>query len=68
MAPRYAASGTLNPVLLDRAVWPLAMTLEGDRGMGPFIHAEPDRVLTVEVAGDNPDVDTPADLARLAGR
>ena len=58
----------MNPVLLDRAVWPLALALEGDRGMGPFIHAAPDRTLVVPVDGDNPDVDTPADLARLEGR
>jgi molybdenum cofactor cytidylyltransferase len=68
VVPHYAASGTLNPVLLDRGVWPLAMALEGDRGMGPFIHAEPARLLIVPVEGDNPDVDTPADLERLAGR
>jgi CTP:molybdopterin cytidylyltransferase MocA len=64
--PRYTGSGTLNPVLLAPAVWPLAMALSGDRGMGPLIHGSPELVTEVPVDGDNPDVDTPADLARLA--
>ena len=67
VVPRYAQSGTLNPVLLARAAWPVAMALDGDRGMGPLIHASPDLLTDVPVAGDNPDVDTPADLERLAG-
>jgi molybdenum cofactor cytidylyltransferase len=66
VAPRYRDSGTLNPVLLARAAWPLAATLEGDRGMGPLIHASPDLVTRVDVEGDNPDIDTPDDLTRLA--
>jgi CTP:molybdopterin cytidylyltransferase MocA len=65
VVPRYSASGTLNPVLLARAAWPLAMAIDGDRGMGPIIQASPDLVTDVPVEGDNPDVDTPADLARL---
>ena len=64
--PAYAASETLNPVLLDRAVWPAAMALHGDRGMGPLIHASPELVTRVPVEGDNPDIDTPADLDRLS--
>ncbi len=67
VAPRYSASGQLNPVVVDRATWPLALALDGDRGLGPLIHASPDRVTWVAVDGDNPDVDTPADLAGLAG-
>ena len=67
VVPRYASSGTMNPVLLGRAVWHAAQALDGDRGMGPLIHAAPELVTHVPVAGDNPDVDTPADLDRLAG-
>lgn len=67
VVPRYAAGGALNPVLLAPDAWPLAMALEGDRGMGLLIHASPDLVTDVPVEGDNPDVDTPADLQRLAG-
>ena len=66
VVPRYAAGGALNPVLLARKSWPLAAGLEGDRGMGPIIAASPDLVTDVSVAGDNPDVDTPDDLERLA--
>ena len=66
VAPRYAESGTLNPVLLAREAWPTAIATTGDRGMGPLIHASPDLVTFVPVAGDNPDVDTRADLERLA--
>jgi molybdenum cofactor cytidylyltransferase len=65
VVPRYASSGTLNPVLLARGVWPAAMALEGDRGMGPLIHASTELVTEVPFEGDNPDVDTPADLDRL---
>jgi len=68
VVPRYAVSGSMNPVLLRRAAWNLAGGLTGDRGMGPLIGAHPELVLDVAVDGDNPDVDTPADLAALSGR
>lgn len=71
VVPRYAESGSINPVLLRRAAWHLADDLSGDRGMGPLIDAHPEVVLDVTIDGDNPDVDTPADLAALgrpAGR
>ena len=67
VVPRYARGGSLNPVLLARSTWPLAAGLHGDRGMGPIIGASPDLVTDVAVPGDNPDVDTPDDLDRLAG-
>jgi len=66
--PRYAGGGGLNPVLLRRAAWSLTLNLAGDRGMGPLIATHPELVHEVPVAGDNPDVDTPSDLARLARR
>ena len=66
--PRYERDGALNPVVLGRDVFERAVHLEGDRGMGPLIQRSPDLVTTVAVDGDNPDVDTPADLARLATR
>ena len=65
VAARYSDDAAPNPVLLDREVWPLAMALEGDRGMGPVITRNPELVTEVAVTGENPDVDTPADLARL---
>jgi len=66
VVPRYSGSGALNPVVVGREAWSLAMTLSGDRGLGPLIHASPELVIEVAVDGDNPDVDTPADLAGLA--
>jgi CTP:molybdopterin cytidylyltransferase MocA/SAM-dependent methyltransferase len=65
VVPRYAGGGGANPVLLLRAAWPLAAGLDGDRGFGPLIRARPELVVDVELPGDNPDVDTPADLARI---
>ena len=63
---RYAHDGAPNPVLVRRAAWPDAEALEGDRGLGPMLAARPRDVLAVDVDGDNPDIDTPSDLARLA--
>lgn len=65
--PRYAddpgAPG--HPVLLDRALWPLARDLTGDQGLGGVLQEQPGTVETIDVRGGNPDVDTPLDLARL---
>ena len=65
VVPRYRGDGAINPALLLRASWPLADRLSGDRGMGPVIRAHPELVVEVPVDGDNPDVDTPADLALI---
>lgn len=68
VAPRYAGAGGApgNPVLLDRSAWSLAGTLSGDTGMAAVMRARPELVSYLDVPGDNPDVDTPADLAALA--
>lgn len=66
VVPRYEGGGGTNPALLRRAVWPVADALTGDRGMGPLMVAHPELVHEVPVVGDNPDVDTPADLDALA--
>lgn len=63
--PRYGGGGGANPTLLLRRAWPLAAQLQGDRGFGPLISEHPELVLEVELPGENPDVDTPADLARI---
>ena len=63
---RHAADGAPNPVLVRRSAWARAAGLSGDRGLGPLLAARPDLVLAVDVAGANPDIDTPADLAALA--
>ncbi len=65
--PAYAGDGTPNPVLLLPAGWAVAAAAAGDRGLGPLLAADPGRVVRVPVAGTNPDVDTPADLAALEG-
>ena len=66
VVPRYDADEAPNPVLLLPAGWPLVARLTGDRGLGTLLAADPVRVVRVAVRGANPDVDTPADLARLA--
>jgi len=68
--PRYAASPEEpgHPVLLDRSVWPLAERLEGDVGVGRLLPLGAPGVALIDVAGSNPDVDTPTDLHLLEGR
>jgi len=61
----YATDGAPNPVLVRRAAWAMAAGLSGDRGLGPLLATRPELVLAVPVAGANPDIDTPADLAAL---
>ena len=65
VVPRYAGGSGANPVLIARPAFGLAREARGDRGLGPLIEGHPELVLEVPVGGDNPDVDTPADLARL---
>ncbi len=65
VAPHYADDAAPNPVLLLPSSWPLAASLDGDRGVGPLLALEPGRVVRVPVSGRNPDVDTPDDLATL---
>jgi molybdenum cofactor cytidylyltransferase len=67
VAPRYSQDAAPNPVLIDRTAWPLAFALQGDRGLGPILREQQILVHWLPVAGDNPDVDTPADLERLTG-
>lgn len=65
--PRYAAApdDPGHPVLVDRDAWGLAERLTGDTGLGRAFSRTPELVVHVDVDGANPDVDTPADLARL---
>jgi CTP:molybdopterin cytidylyltransferase MocA len=58
-----------NPVLLARALWvQAAESAHGDAGARTFLRAHPDLVTEVECAdaGQPDDLDTPADLARIA--
>jgi molybdenum cofactor cytidylyltransferase len=69
VVPRYGAAGGApgNPVLLARAVWPIAGTLRGDSGMSAVARERPALVAYLEVEGANPDVDRPEDLEALSG-
>jgi len=65
--PRYAARPDTpgHPVLLNRSVWHLAHQLDGDHGFAGLAAHGSIRVVTLDVPGDNPDIDTPADLQAL---
>jgi CTP:molybdopterin cytidylyltransferase MocA len=64
--PRYQAHSSIpgHPILLDRSIWHLARGLQGDRGLAGLLSASVETV-TVDVSGDNPDIDTLADLHAL---
>jgi len=66
VVPSYERDeGPRNPVLLLRPAWSWVDDLEGDQGLAPLIDQRPDAVVEVSVPGAMPDVDTPADLARI---
>lgn len=67
--PRYAGSPLTpgHPVLVDRALWCLAQDIEGDVGLGAVLAGRPELVRLVDVGGENPDVDTLADLDAVRG-
>jgi CTP:molybdopterin cytidylyltransferase MocA len=54
-----------HPTLLDRSVWPLASELEGDHGFANLLASDSLDTFLLDVPGDNPDVDTRADLHAL---
>ena len=64
VVPVYSDERGHNPVLLRRPAFHLVADAEGDRGLGPVLAAHPELVTEIPVPGTNPDVDTPADLAR----
>ena len=68
VVPRYADGNSGNPVLLEREAFALAADLEGDRGMSQLFSSRPDLVRHVGVAGNNPDIDTPAQLEAVHSR
>jgi molybdenum cofactor cytidylyltransferase len=57
-----------HPVLVNRRLWDRARSLEGDQGFRALATGSNVRVGTIDVAGRNPDVDTPDDLAALDGK
>lgn len=59
-----------NPVLLDASIWAaVAERARGDTGARVWLREHPDSVVLVpcEDLGSESDIDTPDDLARLAG-
>ncbi len=63
---RYAPG---NPILVDRALWPRLMSLEGDHGAKRLLQAHPEWVEEVWFERLPPrDVDTPADIDELRPR
>lgn len=67
--PRYEARPDVpgHPVLLARSIWARARQLEGDRGFSALLDSNSPDTVTLDVKGDNPDVDTRADLNALDG-
>jgi SAM-dependent methyltransferase len=66
VVPVYTEDQGRNPVVVRRAAFPVVAEASGDRGLAPVLAAHPELVQEVPVTGDNPDVDTQADLARAA--
>lgn len=65
--PRYQGTPHVpgHPTLLARSTWPLARELEGDRGFSGLLASTSLDIFLLDVPGDNPDVDTRADLHAL---
>lgn len=54
-----------HPALLARSTWIHARHLKGDRGFATLLDSAGLETVTLDVSGDNPDVDTRADLSAL---
>lgn len=67
--PRYQNNPGVpgHPVLLDRSIWHLARGLRGDRGLAGLLQSASVETMMVDIPGDNPDIDTVADLHALEG-
>ncbi|HEU5303674.1 MAG TPA: nucleotidyltransferase family protein [Gemmatimonadales bacterium] len=65
--PRYQANPDVpgHPVLLTRRTWRAAGRLRGDQGFAGLVTASSFKIVRVDVPGDNPDIDTRADLLGL---
>jgi molybdenum cofactor cytidylyltransferase len=62
-----SADGRIGPpVLLRREAFALAQDASGDEGLRTILAHNPERVTAIEIGEHAPDVDTPADLDRLA--
>jgi len=66
VATRYTWTAAQNPVRVESSAAALVGAAAGDRGLGPVLERHRELVRWLDVEGDNPDVDTAADLARVA--
>jgi CTP:molybdopterin cytidylyltransferase MocA len=66
VAPRYSGTQAHNPVRVEAVASRLVDEAAGDRGLGPVLERHPELVRWLDVEGDNPDVDSVADLAHVA--
>lgn len=67
VVPDYPGDGGHNPVLLGRTAFDAALEATGDRGLGPYIAANPGLVRHVPagMVDGNPDIDTRDDLVAV---
>jgi molybdenum cofactor cytidylyltransferase len=65
--PRYRRSPSIpgHPAVLDRSIWYLAGQLSADRSFAALLDSRSTPTITIDVPGDNPDVDTRSDLLAL---
>lgn len=66
VAARYTGTGAHNPVRVEASAGELIAEVIGDRGLGPVLERHRELVRWLDVDGDNPDIDTTGDLARVA--
>jgi molybdenum cofactor cytidylyltransferase len=64
LVPRYRGVPG-NPVVAGREAWAHARRLRGDAGLRAVAARHPELVSYLNLGGDNPDVDRPADLLAL---
>lgn len=65
--PRYESHPDTpgHPVLLPRSIWERARQLAGDHGFRALLSSSLPGTLALDVKGENPDIDTRADLKAL---
>jgi CTP:molybdopterin cytidylyltransferase MocA/predicted DCC family thiol-disulfide oxidoreductase YuxK len=65
--PRYRGAPETpgHPVLIRRSSWPRITEPGGDEGFRVLLQHPDARVITIDVDGENPDIDRPGDLERV---
>ncbi|MBI2776327.1 MAG: NTP transferase domain-containing protein [Chloroflexi bacterium] len=61
----HHADGARNPVRIEAAAADLVAAASGDRGLGPLLDSQPDRVRRLDVESRNPDIDRRGDLVAI---